>query len=71
MGDITGDLSFYDQAWIISDMKLARAQKALGYKYFYNNQLEKAVLAFSLALSLNSYNSNIWFTKGCAHMKLE
>jgi hypothetical protein len=36
-GDLTEDLSYYKKAWKVSGKRLARAQKALGYKYFYAN----------------------------------
>ncbi|OII75890.1 TPR repeat-containing protein [Cryptosporidium andersoni] len=71
LGDLTNDLTQYEEAWKISGNKYARAQRSLGNNYFKSGQLNKALDAYKKASIINSTNVNCWFSMGCVALKLD
>ncbi len=70
MGDITKDINYYKKSWKISKRRFYRSQKALARIYFYQNKLEQSIKAFRKSIAVNSYQSDSYFTMGCAYLKL-
>jgi len=71
LGDLEKNHAHYETAWTLSGSRFARAQRSLGRHYFGKGDLPKAVDAFLLALDVNPLHEDIWFTCGCAQMRLE
>ena len=43
----------------------------LARHYFFKHEYEESIKYFDMALSVNKIQLETWFTKGCAHMKIE
>eukprot|EP00971_Amphidinium_carterae_P163640 3244549-Amphidinium_carterae.1 len=71
LGDLEKDPKHYETAWELSQHRYARAQRSLGRHHFKHGDVAKAVESFKAALSINPLHADIWFTMGCAEMKLE
>jgi len=71
LGDLEKEHLHYITAWELSGQRFARAQRSLGRHYFHTNDFPKAIHAYGLALAINPLHGNIWFAKGCLHMRLE
>lgn len=71
LGELEKDPRHFETAWELSGQRYARAQRSLGRHLFKENDLSGAVRSFSLALEINPLHSGIWFTMGCAQLKLE
>mmetsp|Transcript_86306 Transcript_86306/g.244653 ORF Transcript_86306/g.244653 Transcript_86306/m.244653 type:complete len:590 (+) Transcript_86306:3-1772(+) len=71
LGDLEKDPRHYERAWADSKHRFARAQRSLGRHLFAKGELAEAVGAFALALEINPLHAGVWFTMGCAQMRLE
>lgn len=71
LGDLEKEPRHYEKAWELSKGRFARAQRSLGRHRFVKNELAKAIDAFALALDINPLHADVWFTMGCAQMRLE
>ncbi|CAK0849390.1 unnamed protein product [Prorocentrum cordatum] len=71
LGDLEKEPKHYETAWELSKHRFARAQRSLGRHWFQKGELAKAIECFEAAVGINPLHTNIWFTMGCAQMKLE
>ncbi|KAI8925868.1 hypothetical protein BC831DRAFT_458966 [Entophlyctis helioformis] len=71
LGDIRGEISFYEEAWRLSGGRYARAMRSLGAHYFKLSNWNKAIECYELALAINPLFENSWFVMGCAAMRID
>lgn len=71
LGDITGDLELYEEAWEISRHRCTRAQRTLAKRSFDKGQYLQAIEHYKKALEINPLYPSSWFTLSCAYMRLE
>lgn len=57
-GDVKNDIEYYKKAWLKSNKRLARAQRALAKHYFYKKDYDQAIVAFKESLKLNRMDIN-------------
>ncbi|RWS10236.1 tetratricopeptide repeat protein 27-like protein [Dinothrombium tinctorium] len=69
LGDITQDLSFYEEAWNLSNKKNSRSQRSIGDYYFDRKEYEKCINHYELSLELNSMQLNTWQHLGFASLE--
>lgn len=70
-GDITKDIKYYREAWMMSKKKSSRAARSLAAHYFYVKQdYNKAIKHYERALAINSYTPSASFTLGAAYMRV-
>ncbi|XP_065827475.1 tetratricopeptide repeat protein 27-like [Oscarella lobularis] len=74
LGDVTsvfyGNSVYYDEAWELSEMKSARAQRSLGYYYLRKNMCSECIASFQKTLRLNSMQDKVWFSLGCVALQI-
>lgn len=71
MGEMKNDYTYFERAWQESKFKCAKAMRMLGRHYFFKQDWDKCVECYDKALSINKLYPEIWFAKGCAHMRQE
>ena len=71
LGDITGEMSLYLEAWELSSHRCTRAQRTLARREFDKNNFAQAIEHYKKALEINPLYPNAWFTLGCTYMKLQ
>mmetsp|Transcript_15750 Transcript_15750/g.37220 ORF Transcript_15750/g.37220 Transcript_15750/m.37220 type:complete len:573 (-) Transcript_15750:34-1752(-) len=71
LGDLTGDIQYYDKAIEVSNRRFARAFIALAQHYFDKKDLRKAWSNYEEALHLRPLVPHIWFRYGTICMQLE
>ena len=71
MGEMKGDHTWFERAWEESGHRCAKAMRMLGRHYFYKQEWTKCIECYDKALAINKLYPDIWFAKGCAHMRLE
>ncbi len=70
-GAKNGGVECYERAWSMSNGRYAPAKRALGRIAVAEQRWRDAILHFSLALAVNRLDVGSWFSRGCAHMRLE
>jgi tetratricopeptide (TPR) repeat protein len=71
LGDVRNDTSLYTKAWEFSNSRYARAMRSLGADHFRNEQWQKCIECYGLALAINPLFENSWFVMGCAALRIE
>ncbi|RKO87187.1 hypothetical protein BDK51DRAFT_14076, partial [Blyttiomyces helicus] len=71
LGDLSGNASFYEMAWQLSDGRYPRAMRSLGGYYFKRGEWVKSIESYHRALAINALFENSWFIMGCAAMRAE
>lgn len=71
IGEMKRDHTWFERAWEESNHRCSRAARSLGKYYFYEGKYETSIEYYDKALALNKLQKETWFTKGCAHMRLE
>jgi tetratricopeptide (TPR) repeat protein len=71
MGDLKGDLTWYEKAWQVSNGRFARAMRSLGAAHFKQNNHALASECYQNALRINPLFDNSWYILGCCAMRLE
>lgn len=67
LGDINNDPSYYVKAWELSKSSYPKAQRLLAQYERTHNRLPEAIIAYELALAINSSFPDCWFCLGwCA-----
>lgn len=62
---------FYEESWILSNEKYAKAARLLGTYYYNANEYEKCCHYFEKALEISPLYPDVYFMLGCAYMKRE
>ncbi|KID88690.1 F-box domain protein [Metarhizium guizhouense ARSEF 977] len=70
LGDLENNPKHYEQAWIISKQRYARAQKSLGEYYLAQKDMAKAREAYKLATSVNRLSPDLWSRLGDISLRL-
>ena len=70
-GDMTGEASYYQEAWEMSGHKNARAMRSLGRSYLRESNMDEAAKCFQLSLEINPLFDDIWFKLGSIHLRKE
>lgn len=70
LGDLENNPKHYEQAWIISKQRYARAQKSLGEYYLAQKDMVKAREAYKLATSVNRLSPDLWSRLGDISLRL-
>lgn len=70
-GDMTGEIEYYEAAWEKSGHRNARAMRSIGRMKLKNQDLDGATQAFELSLDINPLFDDIWYTLGCAYLKMD
>ena len=71
LGDITRDITKYNEAWKDSGHRYARAKRSLGRAMFEKDQWKEAICHFEEALALNPLHPDVWFILGCCGLKVD
>ena len=71
MGEMKGEHTFFEKADEISGGKCSKALRMLGRYWFYQNDFKKSTEYYDRALKINKLYPDVWFAKGCAHMRME
>lgn len=72
MGDLKGGIiSFYQEAWELSNHKYAIAQRLIGFSLQNKGNFSDAIVAFNLSLKINPHFLSVWFSLGCCYIKTE
>jgi len=71
LGDLTGQLEYYDQAWTVSGNRYARAQRSLARYFAKRREFQSARDAYLLALGVSRIDRQSWFALGCTQLELE
>ena len=71
VGEMKRDHTWFEKAWEQSGHKCSKAARMLGRYWFYENQYEKSIEYYDKTLALNRLQKDTWFTKGCAHMRIQ
>ncbi|KAK5043381.1 hypothetical protein LTR13_001152 [Exophiala sideris] len=71
IGDLTGQLEYYDQAWTVSGNRYARAQRSLARHFAKRREFQSARDAYLLALGVSRIDRQSWFALGCTQLELE
>lgn len=71
LGDIDADATMYEQAWIVSGKRYARAQRSLGRLAFAARDFPAAATAYKHAVSQNQLSGTSWFALGCAQLEMQ
>jgi len=67
LGDINTDPTYYSKAWELSKSTYPKAQRLLANFERTHNHLPEAIVAYELALAINSSFPDCWFCLGwCA-----
>eukprot|EP00173_Palmaria_palmata_P003056 Plantae.Rhodophyta-Palmaria_palmata.ctg3179.p1 GENE.Plantae.Rhodophyta-Palmaria_palmata.ctg3179~~Plantae.Rhodophyta-Palmaria_palmata.ctg3179.p1 ORF type:complete len:463 (+),score=122.47 Plantae.Rhodophyta-Palmaria_palmata.ctg3179:22-1389(+) len=70
LGDVTRDANCFEIAWSESGKRYGRAKRSLGRFAAEREEWEEAIDHFRDSLKLNSLQPDIWFTCGCAAIKI-
>ena len=71
IGEMKQDHTWFQKAWDDSKGKCAKAMRNLGRYYFFENKFQESADCFAKCLAINKLYPDIWFTQGCAYMRLE
>eukprot|EP00039_Didymoeca_costata_P010739 m.145313 g.145313 ORF g.145313 m.145313 type:complete len:810 (+) comp14944_c0_seq1:59-2488(+) len=83
LGDIKKDEKYYEKAWVESKERSTRAQSSLGLLYLRRAEklvdlgtpdldlYRTAIASFQKAVNLNGMRGDIWFSMGCAALRVE
>jgi len=71
LGEILDREEYFHKALEVSNNKYIRAYRCLGKYCFYKNRVEEAITFYEKALEINPIFPNIWFTLGCAYLKMK
>ena len=71
LADLTGDISYYEKAWILSCKRFARAKRSLARVYFDKKDYLSCCNHITEALFIQPMVSEAWYLKGIACMHLE
>ena len=71
VGEMKRDHKWFEKAWEQSGNKCSKSMRMLGSYYFFENNFEKSIDCFDKSLEINRLYPDAWFTKGCAHMRIE
>ena len=70
MGEMKSDHKYWERAWEESGGKCAKAMRFLGRYYYFEKNYEMASECYEKGLAINKLYPDVWFTLGCAYMKL-
>jgi len=70
LGDIENEPALYEQAWVISKKRFARAQKSLGELCLQRQDYKGALEAFRLAVNVNRVSNELWSRVGDLELRL-
>lgn len=70
IGEMKKDHTWFERAWNESNHRSSRAARSLGKYYFYEAEYQKSIQYYDKSLALNKLQHEVWFTKGCAHMRI-
>ena len=71
VGEMKRDHTWFENAWEYSNHRCSKAMRMLGRYYFFENKFEKSIECYDKSLEINRLYPDVWFTKGCAHMRIE
>jgi tetratricopeptide (TPR) repeat protein len=71
LGELQQDPELLIQSWELSRHTYSRAQRSLGKMAVRKGEWANAIVAYQLALALNGLYPDVWFSRGCSHMRLE
>lgn len=71
IGEMNRDEKWFQKAWDESNGRCGKAMRNLGRFYFFENKFKEAIECFEKCLKINKLYPDIWFTLGCAYMKIE
>ncbi|TPX35304.1 hypothetical protein SmJEL517_g02337 [Synchytrium microbalum] len=71
LGDLKKDPSYWQQAWVASNYRYARAMRSLGSFHFTRKAYAESVACYHRALAINPLFENSWFVMGCAAMRID
>ena len=71
LADLTGDPSFYERAWVLSNCRFARAKRSLARLCFDKGDYSGCCAHMDAALSVHPLVADAWYLKGIACMRLE
>eukprot|EP00727_Mastigamoeba_balamuthi_P010689 m51a1_g6242 hypothetical protein (773) ;mRNA; f:14739-17992 len=70
LGDVTDDPSWYARAWEVSGKRFPRAKRSLGHWYLRREKWSDCIAHYLDALALNPIFPTIWFSVGCAALRV-
>ncbi|DBA04011.1 TPA: hypothetical protein N0F65_009358 [Lagenidium giganteum] len=70
LGDITGDLSYYEKSWEFSKHRYARAKRSLGRHAFEHGDYPTAIAHYKECVEVNPMHTETWFTLGVMGMRM-
>ena len=71
VGEMKRDYTWFEKACEKSGHKCSKAMRMLGRYYFFENKFEASIECYDKSLEINRLQPDVWFTKGCAHMRIE
>lgn len=71
LADVTGEVELYEKAWELSLHRCTRAQRTMARKEFDKGNYYESIEHFKKAVEINPLYPNVWFTLGCAYMKVK
>ena len=71
LADLTGDESYYERAWTLSEGRYARAKRTLAKISFDRNDFKGCCDHITDALAVQPMVAHSWYLKGIACMRLE
>ena len=71
LGDVTGRLEDYVEAWEVSKHSFARAMRSIGDYHYGKGNYRDALKALTDALKLNPISAKSWYIRGCAALQIK
>lgn len=71
LADLTGDPTFYERAWVLSNCRFARAKRSLARLCFDKSDFSGCCQHMDAALHVQPMVADAWYLKGIACMRLE
>lgn len=70
LGDLTGNEECYEEAWILSKGRFARAKRTLARNCFHRQEYSECVRHMSVALAVHPLIATSWYLMGLACMHI-
>eukprot|EP01135_Chromosphaera_perkinsii_P001715 Nk52_evm92s208 gene=Nk52_evmTU92s208 len=71
LGAVLDDISWFERAWECSGQRYGKAMRLMGTHHLHNQNWQQCIECFDKALKINSHNEGVWFSMGCAALRLE